>query len=451
MRVLLRMRLLQEILKCLGAGESCVLIGASSMGKSRVLRMLTDETMRRTIVSQEPPTLYVLVDFNRLHGQEDWMYYEVLLSALLWALDRRNGEDEEVAQLLEQVEHLHAEAVQRANPLLALRYLERAIMLLLDHFGGGVVFLMDEADSVVRGAPASFFRALKAIRDQHRYRVRYLVALRDEIERIRDNVGEIEPFYEHVTLHIFYVGPYSREESLEVLRGLYDRHHQPWNESQARKLVLLSGGHPGLLRELHAWISKNEHRLPKHADDLLTVDQIWQECRRLWQSLQEDERRALVKIIQEEDQGISKSVLHTLERKGILVFRGKGTPQQIGDSRIFSPIFLSFIRQLSEPKEHGIRIQGGRVWVDGREIHVTALELRFLEFLVQHAGEVCDREEILQYVYQEEYTEAADTALDSLVYRLRDKIEPDRRNPQYILTVRGRGFQWNGRVVKQPS
>jgi DNA-binding response OmpR family regulator len=35
----------------------------------------------------------------------------------------------------------------------------------------------------------------------------------------------------------------------------------------------------------------------------------------------------------------------------------------------------------------------------------------------------------------------ADTRLDSIVKRVRKRIEPDPQEPRYLLTVRGHGFQ----------
>lgn len=86
--------------------------------------------------------------------------------------------------------------------------------------------------------------------------------------------------------------------------------------------------------------------------------------------------------------------------------------------------------------------------MDGREVNVTRSELRLLEYLVHHAGEVCTREDLIRYIYKEEYDSSggdiADMRLDSLIYRLREKVEPDRRHPRYLITVRGRGFKYAG-------
>jgi len=35
----------------------------------------------------------------------------------------------------------------------------------------------------------------------------------------------------------------------------------------------------------------------------------------------------------------------------------------------------------------------------------------------------------------------SDNRVDTMVGRLREKIEPDRRRPRYLLSVRGRGYR----------
>lgn len=88
--------------------------------------------------------------------------------------------------------------------------------------------------------------------------------------------------------------------------------------------------------------------------------------------------------------------------------------------------------------------------VEGKPIasELTKTELTLLSYLYEKRGQVCDREELLRVVYPDEvrkpedvwYDRQYDRQLDTVVRRLRDKIEPDRDHPRYILTVRDRGY-----------
>ena len=83
-----------------------------------------------------------------------------------------------------------------------------------------------------------------------------------------------------------------------------------------------------------------------------------------------------------------------------------------------------------------------QVLIGGRVIRgkLTPLENNLLLFLYQNAGEVKSRDNIYLAVYQT--TEGvSDEAIDSLVFRLRQKIEPDPKRPVYLVTQRGRGYR----------
>jgi len=81
-----------------------------------------------------------------------------------------------------------------------------------------------------------------------------------------------------------------------------------------------------------------------------------------------------------------------------------------------------------------------RVWVGGEQIELTAMEFDLLAFLMTHPGRVFTRLELLEAVRGETY-ESFERSVDSHIKRLRQKIEPDPRNPRFVLTVFGVGYK----------
>jgi two-component system phosphate regulon response regulator PhoB len=78
-----------------------------------------------------------------------------------------------------------------------------------------------------------------------------------------------------------------------------------------------------------------------------------------------------------------------------------------------------------------------RVFVAGEEIHVSALEMRFIADLVKHRGRVRSREDLLEEVWG--YSPAATTrTVDTHVKRLRDKLQSAGG---LLETVRGAGYR----------
>lgn len=80
-----------------------------------------------------------------------------------------------------------------------------------------------------------------------------------------------------------------------------------------------------------------------------------------------------------------------------------------------------------------------RVFFDDEEIHLTATEYRLLNELVQQAGRIVAPDHLLEKVWGPGY-EAEHRMLRQVVYRLRQKIEADTKNPQFIQTRSGLGY-----------
>jgi two-component system phosphate regulon response regulator PhoB len=80
---------------------------------------------------------------------------------------------------------------------------------------------------------------------------------------------------------------------------------------------------------------------------------------------------------------------------------------------------------------------GHHVYVGGDEVHVSALEMRLLLYLLQPAGHVRSRRDLLTHVwgYQPDVTSRT---VDTHVKRLRDKLGPAGA---LIQTVRGLGYR----------
>jgi DNA-binding response OmpR family regulator len=78
---------------------------------------------------------------------------------------------------------------------------------------------------------------------------------------------------------------------------------------------------------------------------------------------------------------------------------------------------------------------------DSQRIALTYTEFSLLELLFREPGRVVPRAEILEQLWGYPPRRAADLrVVDVYVARLRGKLEPDPRNPELILTVRGTGY-----------
>ena len=92
---------------------------------------------------------------------------------------------------------------------------------------------------------------------------------------------------------------------------------------------------------------------------------------------------------------------------------------------------------------HGVEIDPARrrVRVNGREVDLTDQEFRLLYLLGAHAGIVFSREALLAKIWRGD-TFVTVRSVDTLVKRLRRRVESDPANPRFLLTVWGVGYKF---------
>lgn len=87
--------------------------------------------------------------------------------------------------------------------------------------------------------------------------------------------------------------------------------------------------------------------------------------------------------------------------------------------------------------------EGRRVFIDGKEINLTAKEFDVLELLIFNPNKVYSRENLLNIVWGYEYPGDVRT-VDVHIRRLREKIEANPSEPKYVHTKWGVGYYFQG-------
>jgi len=91
-------------------------------------------------------------------------------------------------------------------------------------------------------------------------------------------------------------------------------------------------------------------------------------------------------------------------------------------------------------KELTINTNEAKVYKNGTEIILTAMEYRLLLILLNNRGTVLSRAKLLANIWDIDSAFVEDNTLTVYIKRLRYKIEEDIANPVYIKTVRGLGY-----------
>ena len=89
-----------------------------------------------------------------------------------------------------------------------------------------------------------------------------------------------------------------------------------------------------------------------------------------------------------------------------------------------------------------------KVYKNGLNIDLTAIEYKLLLILIKNKGNAIERVTLLEKLWDVDGNFVDGNSLTVYIKRLREKIEDDIKNPQYIETVRGIGYRWAERIVE---
>jgi len=92
-------------------------------------------------------------------------------------------------------------------------------------------------------------------------------------------------------------------------------------------------------------------------------------------------------------------------------------------------------------KDVTVFTQKAKVYKNGREVLLTALEYQLLLILILNQGRVLTRSQILSQIWDVDENFVNDNTLTVYIKRLREKLEDDPQNPALIKTVRGLGYK----------
>jgi hypothetical protein len=321
------------------SGDSFYVIGAASMGKTRLLdHLMKTESQKHYLGEKAIEHWLIRVDMNRMPANDPaWAFYELLMSSIL--LDLHNHENTDKLEL--EVAKFDADIIQKRDPLLALRYFELIVNKLCQVYNLKLCFLLDEFDETYKTLPREIFSQLRAVRDANKYRVSFALFLRNLPDRLRpphDN----ESFLELLSRNRIGLGPYKRNDALQVIQQLEARKQHAIYDQQREKIYQASGGHPGLIQALFSILIERPQVFqkldaPDWAGTLLHEPSIEEECRKVWEGLSEEEQQGLHTFLAGDFKKISLPVETLIFSKGLIRTGG-------GDVQCFSKFFEQYIR-----------------------------------------------------------------------------------------------------------
>jgi len=425
----------------------CVeVIGFSNIGKSALLRLLAQaDIWTQELGEAGHEYLPIYIDCNRMLEMSDQGFYELILRCL----QESSPQLAALPELVGAYETLVTPSSEFQVPLSFSRGLTTA----LQSTRRKLVLLLDEFDEPFSQIDSRVFLNLRALKDRHQGALTFVTAVGSPLtnQRPDDHCGEFCELFSH---HAWYLAPLTRSDVDRFARRYITIHEVELTGADIDFLYEWAGGHPRLLETISRLLSTTiENANSKTTDPIerwqlhrnvaraLRSDETIQlECEKIWQRLTEEEQGELLGLFAADHQA-DQAILTILMRQHLLR-KGEGKPH------FFCRLFSEFVQRQALQSQSAtsalwVDIESGEVLVDNEPVEtLTNLEYRLMLLLFQNAEKIIDKYQIVSHVWGDEYIDEVDDArIEKLVSRLRQKIERDPSSPQFLTTVRGRGYR----------
>ncbi len=436
----------QRILALVNEMKCVEIVGFSNLGKSALLRLLAQpDVWLRELGQAGSEFLPIYVDCNRMLELTDHGFYELVLRCLR----ESSPALEDVPSLTRAYEQLVTPVSEFQVPLSFDQGLDAA----LEATDKRLVFLFDEFDEPMAAIDSRVFLNLRAKKDRHDTRLVYVTATSRPLAELRtgNHTGEFFELFAHQRWRL---APLTRSDVAWYVRRYQEEHEVTFRGVDADFIYQWAGGHPVLLEGVCTILA----RLIRQAQERASEDapEPWPIHREAVQAFQESQH--LANECEKIWQGCTQAEQMTLHLLGL----GRATDEKIlarlrerhlvleidGEPRAFCRLFQEFIRARPGPTPSSsqrlvLDADSGAVLVDGQPVEtLTRLEYRLMQLLYNNRGKIVDKYQIVTGVWGDEYIDSVDDArIEKLVSRLRQKIEPNSSHPQFLVTVRGRGYR----------
>lgn len=318
-----------------------------------------------------------------------------------------------------------------------------------------IIFLIDDFDLLLRGISSRDLDWLRALATRYSDTLAFvisssdsLVTLSEELLR-REGVAAVSPFanmFHNRTLALL-----TSAEAKELCMATAVAEEQdPLTETDIDFLLKEAGRYPTLLKIglsylFEAQQYQEETPYLEVSGDIRLDEHVNWLCRQLWQRRTPEEQELLAHVAFNKPVE-PDPVLHVRLKKQLGLVE-----KRQGEIVLFSDAFAYWVKRelqketaldakpakLPQSDELTYLADQRLVYLEDREVKLTALEGRLLHYLLERKNEVCTINDLLENVWGPGKTRSV---VEKAVNRLRNKIEEDPKRPRFILSARGEGY-----------
>jgi hypothetical protein len=338
-----REEIVPHVFASVQGSASVALVALPGVGLSNTLRFLAEPRLAAYYLGAAAETwLPVFIEADR------WLSPPAVFietaRAVVAAAQARGWPRAEQAALRHRFEAAAAAPLpQPATPL------AEVLAHVCDTLGRRVLLLCDEFDPALVQLPAAALRELRALRDNHKFHLNYVVGLRHDPSAILARRSSAEAGHAGVAklvelfdTHTFPLRPYSPADAQVAATRKTVGWNPPLDPAETESLYRATGGHAKLLIAALAVLENRRGLAWANVERALLADPtLIDTCRALWQDLTPDEQLALWRLAREHTDALSEAGLAHLRLRGLAVG---------GPPFVFASLFEAFVIGQPEPE-----------------------------------------------------------------------------------------------------
>lgn len=390
------------------------LIGMKRVGISNFLRFfLYRPDIVTEYISKEERHLFIPVDLNDLVEREVYPFWVLTFKRIIDTVERSElpGVDKE------KLDDLFSDAIQSQDKFLLIDGVRKALIALLDS-GVFPTFFFLRFDRIKDVIDRQFFDNLQGLKDATHQKLSFVFTGYQTLDALAPHVFSKADL--SVFMHTQFIKPCTREDMEIIAQQFISKYNLKLDDAVITKLCQLSGGHVHYLQLALILIHENSQVINSLEQSILSDERIQLLSEELWEGLEKKEQDLLRKLVS------GQSLTDEDKRSAQYLFDVGMLTEEMN---VFSPLYEAY---LSDRKEHD---------ATNTNVHFSKKEHLLFKILEEHKNEICEREDIVEYVWPE-YSEygVSDWAIDRLVARVRSKLKQQGSNDE-IVTIRTRGYK----------
>ncbi len=394
--------------------HSVVLVGMKRVGISNFLRFfLNKEGVEKEYIKDEKKHLFIPVDLNDLVERELYPFWVLTLKRIEDAASKADLS----SKTKSYIETLFLDSIQSQDLFLTIDSIRKSLEHLVSEGITPTIFFLrfDRMQDVVT---PDFFSNLQGLIDASHKNLSYVITSVRSLEFLSPTV------FTKASVSVFartmYIEPSVKEDSRIIFNALSKKYQLKFSDNVRDQILSIVDGYTQYMQFALSYLheKKSDTVSARLIDELFSDERIALQSEELWESLTDEEKEVLLKNLN------GKNISSEESDRGAYLWN----TGIIGKKGIFSPLFQRYLDQKETSKE-------------GNKKELSKKEHLLLKILEDRRGALCEREEIIDFVWPEaESYGVSDWAVDRLVARLRSKLKGIKSEYE-IVTVKTRGYK----------